>query len=239
MLRLVALFPALLVALPLLAADKEKAATDAPGEDPKVRSGYLQAEYMEGRLTQVDGEGDEKTFTLEIVKKVQRTNAKAQEKLAELNKAYQKHIYDTKGKPNADFLKKTANDVAETKKQLIEVVDVPYEFVLRGDKELIVRRQVLPPKEGEDGKVGKYTKEELDKLKGDNPKLPGYIAESKDLDKDIPVRVWLDRAKMKAAAAEKKGKEDAGTPSYPVSMLMILPLKDTKDPKDTKGKDKK
>ncbi len=229
--RVVALFPALLFALPLLAADKDKGPLDKPTEDPKVRSRLLQADYLEGKLIQADAEGEEKTFILEVTQKVRQTNPKVQEKLTELGDKYQKMIIQSKGKPDPNAVKKMADEIAELRKQLIEVVDVHYEFQLKGDKDLILRRQRLEPKVGDDGKPAKYTKEELEKARGENTKLPGYTAEVKDFDKDVLVRAWIDHKKYKPAA-----KKDDTPPTYPLSMLMLLPAPEEKDPKT---KDKK
>jgi len=210
--------PCLALVFPALAADNILN-PDKPAEDPKVRAKLLQAEFLQGKLTAVEGD-EEKTFVLEVTQKVKAVNAKQAERYQDLMKKYN----DLSAKRKFQEAQKLAPDIQDALSKYYEMVDVPYEFALKGDKDLVVRRTKLPPKEGEDGKPGKYTPEELKTLKGDDPKLPGYMAEPKDLDKDLIVKVYLDRSKIKAAPAPKAKKEEPEEAvMYPVKMMVILP----------------
>lgn len=235
--RAAVLVPCAVLVLQAVAADNVLN-PDKPAESPKVRASLLQGESMVGKLTAVEGEGDEKTYVLEVGYKQKGVNKQIEAKMAELYKA---GIAAAQAKNNAQAqdLKKQYDALAP---KLYEMQEVPYEFALKSDKSLIVRRSTLPPKEGEDGKPGKYTAEEKAKLKGDDPKLPGYTADVKDLDKDILVRVYIDKTKIKPPAPKDKKKKDDDTPdeipTYHVKMFVILPAPETTlggDPKDPKA----
>lgn len=62
--------------------------------------------------------------------------------------------------------------------------------------ETVIRTNVLPPKEGGTAKKpAKYTAAELKKLKGPNPKLPGYEAKREDLRGGLQVQLELGQTK--------------------------------------------
>ncbi len=216
--------PSLLLILPAIAGPLDLVDPDKVAEDPKVRLKLLQADFLTGKLTAIEGEEDAKTFTLEVMVKAQVVNQEAKRKMIEIQNAGVR----TKDQGRIQQLVK---EYADWQKKLYEVQEVPYVFELKSGKDLNVRRQKLPPKE-EDGKTVAYTKDELAKLKGENAKLPGYTAEAKDLDKDIQVRVYLDKAKVKlpvigAKAKPKEKKDEPEEPAmamaYPVLTIMILP----------------
>jgi len=66
-----------------------------------------------------------------------------------------------------------------------------------------------PPFEYDDkGNVKKYTKEELDKLKGKDKNLVGYEAKAEDLQAGQIVRVYLAKPKAKPKDDPKADKND-------------------------------
>ena len=232
--RLLTLVPALMMVLPLFGADKALN-PDKPSESPAVRAKLLQGDFLQGKLTSIEGEGDDKTYILEVNQKAKGVNAQMKQKYEDLTKQWQAAV---QAKNNGQA-QQVAQQMQETAAKYYEMVDVPYEFALKSDKDLIVRRQKLPPKEPEEGKPAKYTEEELKALKGDDPKVPGYKAEFKDLDKDIPVKVYLDKSKIKAPAKDKKKDKDEPDEIvlYHVRMFVILPpventVLGATDPKD-------
>jgi hypothetical protein len=200
--RLAVLMPCLLVILPVWAADTV-INPDKPSEDPKVRAKLLQADYLQGKLTSIEGEGEEKNFVLEVAHKVKGVNKEVEQKLLDLNKQFQAAV----SAKDANRVRQLTTDIQALQAKYYEMKDVPYEFALKSDKSLVVRRTKLQPKESDDGKPVKYTEEEIKKLKGDDPKVPGYAAEFKDLDKDIYVKVYIDKSKIKPAPKDKKKDE--------------------------------
>jgi hypothetical protein len=211
--RLAVVYPVLVLGLPLLAADPVN--TDKPQDDPKLRSKILQFEFMHGKLKEIDGDGDEKTFLLEVPYKTKVMNPKVAAKIEDLKKQYQK--------ADKNQAKTILQNLSDENEILYEMKEVPFEFSLKSSKDLIVRRLHLQ-REDQDGKPITYTAEEREKLKGDNPKLPGYGATVKDLEKDGWVRVYLDRGKVRLPSTTAKGKDE--TVHYPVTMFVIVPAPD-------------
>jgi hypothetical protein len=208
--RLAVVFPALALLVPALAAPPEKLP-----EDPKERGKLLALEYLVGKVTAVDGEGEDKTFTVVVYHHESVKNAKTAAKIEDLKKQAQ-----NTGDVNA--VKNLLLQIEDAKDNLYEMKDVPYEFNLKGGKDLIVRRLKPPTKESEDGKPIKLPPEELQKLRGDNPKIPGYQAELKDVDKDVFVRFYLDRSKIRLPSPTKKDDADEAV-TYPTKMVVIVP----------------
>jgi len=79
-----------------------------------------------------------------------------------------------------------------------------HDFALADDVK--VRTNFLPPQSDEKGRPKKYTAEEKHKLKGDDPKLPGYAAELSALAKGQVIEVHLSR--LKSTAAKKPAPSD-------------------------------
>jgi hypothetical protein len=68
-----------------------------------------------------------------------------------------------------------------------------YEFAVRD--EVIVRRMTLPFLYDDKGNVKQYTEKEVAKLKGTNPKLPGYQAKLEDLEPGHMVKLYIQAPK--------------------------------------------
>jgi len=94
------------------------------------------------------------------------------------------------------------------------------DFALADDVK--VRTNILPVERDEKGKTKRLTVEEKHKLKGDDPKLPGYTAELSSLHRGQVVEVHVSRLKGmpqkklsagekdKSAAADKTSPKDKG-----------------------------
>jgi len=88
----------------------------------------------------------------------------------------------------------------------IQVGRQAVDFALADDVK--VRTNILPVERDEKGKTKRLTAEEKHKLKGDDPKLPGYTAELSSLHRGQVVEVHVSRLKgtpqKKPAAGEKE-----------------------------------
>jgi len=72
-----------------------------------------------------------------------------------------------------------------------KIVTTSRMFELNLRDEVVVRRMNLPFAYDDKGNVKEYTPEEIQKLRGDNPKLPGYAAKLEDLENGQMVRVYI------------------------------------------------
>jgi len=220
--RLAVLLPALFV-LPVLEAqtaktdkDKDKPAFD----EAKIRAGLVNGKdgYVQGKLMAYDL--DKKEFSVQYVHQTKKANPAGQKKLNAIL-----------AQARAAAVRKDQNAIEQLRPQYMaaqeeawDVTNFPIDFECVGDKN-IVFRTLQPPIDPDTGKPKKLTPAEEKKAKGDDPKLPGYIFDPKDLDNEMIVRVYIDKSKYKPAATTDK--KD--------------PKKDDKkeDKKDTKKDDKK
>jgi hypothetical protein len=97
------------------------------------------------------------------------------------------------------------------------------EFDVEAIDNVVVRRLNLPFEYDDKGNVKKYTKDELDKLKGKDKSLPGYEAKYEDLQAGQIVRVYMVKPKAKPKDDPKADKND--------------PKVDKVEGKDKKGED--
>src|SRR4051794_26167580 len=79
MLRFGALLSSFCIVAPLLAAEKG-------AEDPKVRNKLLQKDYLEGKLKDVMGDGEDRTYTVVVAEKATVVNKVVETKINDLNK---------------------------------------------------------------------------------------------------------------------------------------------------------
>ena len=104
----------------------------------------------------------------------------------------------------------------------VQVGRQTFDFALADDVK--VRTNFLPVERDEKGKAKRLTPEEKHKLKGDDPKLPGYTAELSGLSRGQVVEVHLSRLKGTTPKKPAAGEKDKSV------------AKDKATPKD-KGKD--
>ncbi len=89
-------------------------------------------------------------------------------------------------------------------------------------------RLVNPPVAFDDkGKIKKYTQKELQELKGNDPKLPGYNGEFSDIQTEQIVQVTLVRKKGEPSAKPMKKGKDADMELLkdelpPVSLIVVV-----------------
>jgi hypothetical protein len=134
-------------------------------------------------------------------------------------------------------------DVTRLQQQLTGVgsgaTSMPYrvvkdgkDFQLNVDDKASVRWQDLPLKYDDKGNAIKYTKEQLQELKGKDKNKPGYQGKFEDLTPGQLVKLSLK------ASESKSGKETDGVANGP-SVNMILILKDSDNPMFGQGQDPK
>jgi hypothetical protein len=217
--RLAVLLPALFV-LPVLEAqtaktdkDKDKPAFD----EAKIRAGLVNGKdgYVQGKLTAYDL--DKKEFSVQYVHQTKKANPAGQKKL----NAILAQARAAAARKDQNAIEQLRPQYMAAQEEAWDVTNFPIDFECVGDKN-IVFRTLQPPIDPDTGKPKKLTPAEEKKAKGDDPKLPGYVFDSKDLDNEMIVRVYIDKSKYKPAATTDKKKDDK---------------KD--DKKDTKKDDKK
>jgi hypothetical protein len=199
LLRLAVLLPTLAL-LPVagLAQNAKKTEFD----ETKVRTAQLNGTFIQGKLAAHDDEKWE--FTVVYVHQVKTPNLDNRKKYDALKKQYQQALA-RKDKAGAQ---KLADDASTLAGALDNVEEYPIQFECKGPKGMPIRTLAKPV--GDDGKPKKLTAAEDKKLKGDDPKLPGYTVDIKNLDNDIIVRVYIDKAKLKELLdAKKDDKKDA------------------------------
>jgi hypothetical protein len=232
-LRLAVLIPTLTF-LPVVAAQNAKTDKNAKPafDETKVRSSLVNNKdgVIQGKLTMYDLE--KKEFTVQYVHQIKTPNKEGQKKLA----AIIAQGRQAKDKATVERLR------PQYEAALMEAFDVeehPIIFECVGDKNMTFRTKVAPL-DPDTGKVKKLTAAEEKKLKGDDPKEPGYILDPKDLDNDMMVQVYIDKAKLKALTPAKtddkkdakkdekkdadKGAKDEGEKIiYPIFRIVVLP----------------
>lgn len=185
--------------------------------EAQVRAKLLAIPAIEGRIVALNIE--KKSVTVEYVhinkKAVDPITAKiAEAKVQFLKQAYDKAV-ESKFQPVID---KLGEELSKAQKEASGIEEVPVAFPLRLDPETKLRTMSLPL--DDDGKPKKLTVEEQRTLKGD-PRLPGYTATEDDLQMDQTVRITIDKSKYRPPS--KTAKDTDEKPTYPISMLQILP----------------
>jgi len=94
----------------------------------------------------------------------------------------------------AEEMRRQAQQLEQAKKAQqaaikVETTARSFDFNLRDD--LVVRRMNLPFAYDDKGNVKQYTPEEIQKAKGDNPKLPGFAAKIEDLEGGQLVKLYI------------------------------------------------
>jgi hypothetical protein len=98
---------------------------------------------------------------------------------------------------------------------MFKVTTAKKSFELQAKDGVKVRRQNLPTEYDDKGNIKEYTAEEKKKLRGDDPKLPGYEAKWEDVGPNQTVKVYLVKKKppkkeegsQKDTAADKENKD--------------------------------
>jgi hypothetical protein len=221
---------------PLQSADPKKELTE-----DEMREKLLAKPFLEGKLVDVETKADDKTFTLKVVWQVKTPNVEGAKKFRQVARGLQQRGANARKSGNKAEFDKARDEYLAAEAACYDVVETPLDFHLLATADFKVRRLELPEKDpGADGKPGRYTEKEKNELKGNDPKLPGYKADLKDLDEGSIVRVYLDKPKKPTGAAPGKDKPadkektadkekpkekegDAAETVYPVSVIVLLP----------------
>jgi hypothetical protein len=214
--------PLLVPALPAQVFPKTAPQPAAPMlTEAQVRARLLAQPAIEGRIVELNIA--KKSVTVEYVhinkKAVDPITAKiAEAKVQFLKQAYDK-VVEAKFQPAID---KLGEELSKAQKEASGIEEIPVVFPLRLDAETRLRNMSLPL--DDNGKPKKLTADEQRALKGD-PRLPGYTATEDDLQMDQTVRFTIDKAKYRppSKTAKDAAKDADEKPSYPITMLQILP----------------
>lgn len=125
--------------------------------------------------------------------------------------------------------------------QPFKVVNDHKDFDLDFTEKVIVRKMFLESGYDDKGNLIEYTKDKIAKLKGDDPKLPGYTAKFDDIQPGMVAKLMLVPVKN-ASKADPKAKDDetlVGAVERPTVRMVILMAEKTNMPTGTptpKGK---
>lgn len=184
----------------------------------KVRAKLLDAAYIEGRLTQID-EGESR-FTFQYTHQgKKKANPKEQARLADISRRFNAALLQRS--TSLETLRKMQVEGRAALKAAYAVEETPILFELKGEKNLALR-QLLPPA-GPNGKPRRLTPAEQKEMRR-LPLVPGYPIAPKSLNTEARVRVYLDRAKVRAAA------KDGDQAVFPLLGIVIVPEPKENDP---------
>lgn len=227
--RAAALLALIFIALPAAADDEKKDAKPDPMKEidkkevekheKRVKNGVLR-----GRILSVDE--SKNVIELELHIPVPRINEGAANALAQAQVNLQAAMIkrDAQGVANAQ------RSIAAESLKLYKLEEVKRKIQVSPVEDVKVRLANPPPQFDDKGKPKKYTKKELDDMKGPDPKLPGYTADFGDLKADMYVEVTLVKKKdASRGTAKPSGKKDKDAENDPlahltpeVSMIIIL-----------------
>jgi hypothetical protein len=191
---------------------------DADKTDPKEK--LVSTGMFTGKMGQV--EGTSKWFTVQVVQRIPVQNAGALQNIINLQAnlaSYQAQLPDAIRNKNVQQIQNlqaailsTQAQIAQNKAILITYQQKTYDVELQAADEMKVRLLQPPTAFDDNGKPKKYTKKELDELKGPDKKLPGYTAAFESLRPGQVVDVYLakkkDTGKPSAKDPDKDTKSD-------------------------------
>ena len=203
LMRVTALLVVLGLAMPLLAQNAAKPDTekkdDKKADDPKPddkkkdddkdkKDKLLPAGTLQGKIKNLDVE--KKTMKLEVTYYYQKPNNDEYRAMLNAQNSYIQAVQkrDARGAAQAQ------QDIATHSAKLYSTEKKTMDVDLQIMDDAKIRVANPPVAFDDDGKVKKYTKKELDALKGD-PKLPGYPAEFDALGSGSMVQVTLVKKK--------------------------------------------
>ena len=215
--RAAALFVAVSLALPLLAQDAKKADEKKPDEkkpdekkDDKKddKEKLLPAGVVMGKITNLNEE--KKTLEVEITHRYQKLNEGEAKAYLDAQAAYQRALLNRQANPQqrAQDLARAAQDMQTHLAKLYTIEKKMQKVEVQLTDTANIRVPNPPVAFDDDGKAKKYTKAELEKLKGD-PKLPGFPAEFGALATGETIQLTLVKKK------DAKPMNPAGPPGVP------------------------
>jgi hypothetical protein len=183
--RAAALFVAVSLVVPLLAQDAKKAdekkdekKADEKKSDEKKddKEKLLPAGVVVGKILNLNEE--KKTLEVEITHRYQKLNEGEAKAYLDAQAAYQRALLNRQATPQqrAQDAAKAAQDMQTHLAKLYTIEKKMQKVEVQLTDTANIRVPNPPVAFDDDGKAKKYTKAELEKLKGD-PKLPGFPAE--------------------------------------------------------------
>jgi hypothetical protein len=189
--RLTALVMLLGLSLPLLAEDAKKPDAEKKADNPKAddKDKLLPAGTLQGKITKFDA--DKRTMTVQVTYFYQKPHPDEYKALVDAQNRYNQAIF----KRDRNGAIQAQNDMATHYAKLYSVEKKTQDLDLQITDEAKIRMASPPIAFDDDGKPKKYTKKELDELKGPDKKLPGYTAEFDAVATGELVQVQLVRKK--------------------------------------------
>jgi hypothetical protein len=228
LIRVTALLLVVGLSLPLLAQDEkkpdekknvfdekkgdEKKPDDKKPDDKKDdKDKLLPAGVAMGKITNLNEE--KKTLKVEITHRYQKLNEGEAKAYLDSQAAYQRALLNRQANPQqrAQDLANATRDMQTHLAKLYSIEKKTEEVELQLTDDVKIRVANPPVVFDDEGKVKKYTKAELDKLKGD-PKLPGYPAEFGAMATGEMVQVTLVKKKDAKPMNPNSGGAPPGVP---------------------------
>jgi hypothetical protein len=239
--RAAALFLVVSVSLPLLAEDAKKPdekknvfdeKKDGKKADEKKddKEKLLPAGVVMGKITNLNE--DKKTLEVEITHRYQKLNEGEAKAYLDAQAAYQRALLNRQANPQqrAQDIARATQDMQTHLAKLYTIEKKMQKVELQLTDDAKIRVPNPPVAFDDDGKAKKYTKQELDKLKGD-PKLPGFPAEFDALATGETVQLTLVKKKdakpmHPVAPGVPKPKdlvgEDALADHFPLASMVVV-----------------
>ena len=190
--------------LPLLAQDAKKPDAekkdDKKADDPKPddkkkdddkdkKDKLLPAGTLQGKITKLDA--DKKTVSVEITFYYQKPNNDEYKAMIDAQNRYNQAVF----KRDRNGAIQAQNDMVTHYAKLYSIEKKTQNLDLQIMDDAKIRVSYPPIAFDDDGKPKKYTKKELDELKGPDKKVPGFPAEFDALATGETVQVMLVRKK--------------------------------------------
>jgi hypothetical protein len=215
---------------------------DGDKTDPKDK--LVATGVFIGKMGQV--EGTSKWFTVQVPKRIAVPNPGALANIANLKVQYANYQAqlasqqaqlvnaiknkDAAGANNVrNAIANTQNAMAATqieiqRNQLVAVTyqEKTYDVELQAADDMKVRLLQPPVAFDDNGKPKKYTKKELDELKGSDKKLPGYTASFENLRPGQEVEVYLAKKKDSGKPSAKDPDADTKSDKRPFVTMIVI-----------------
>jgi hypothetical protein len=198
------------------AAD-EKKADEKNTPEKMIKQGQLT-----GKIVAVDE--TKKSLKIQLTYSLPKFNQGEYNGLLQAQRDYQNAL----ARRDANAARNAANAVAQHQAKLYTYEQKTKDIDLQTIDEVVVRAAAPPPAFDDKGQLKKYTKKELDELKGPDKKLPGYTADFGSLRNGQVVMVTLvkkkdDKKEPMVKPKTKEELEEAMLANLPqVSMVIIV-----------------
>ena len=215
---------ALCLTLPSFGQDKKTDKNDAaklPKDQKAALDKLTTAEKVTGKLVNWGEGGGAKSITLQItLRYAVVNNGEAQAVLnlqQQLTQIAANPQISAQDKQNQLAAKRV--ELAQHQMRLYDTKEETKNFDFLAPEDMKVRLSNPPAALDEKGNVKKYSKKELDELKGPDHKLPGYTGSVDNLQNNQKVEVYL---KKKPAGKPAVKDKDAAPEKREVSMIVVL-----------------